>query len=283
VVERLAEEIRRAAESGEPVHLRSGGAVTLVMPISTSVAAPGVLVIDGAAGWPRTIEMEAELLGALARQVGLALDRAAAMSERHQLVLAKDRDRIARDLHDLVIQRLFATGLQLQGARGARVEELRHRVDEAVQELDVAITDLRATIFELGRGASRSLREEVRALVSEYAAVLGFLPLLRLVGPVDRALAPAALDQLLLTLREALSNIARHAAASRATVELLATPAWFILRVTDDGGGIDLEALEGPSGLGNARHRAEELGGRLSVGPAPTGGTRLEWVVPVLA
>ncbi|UMG92974.1 sensor histidine kinase [Nocardioides sp. TF02-7] len=197
--------------------------------------------------------------------------------------MAKDRDRIARDLHDLVIQRLFATGMQLQAARSsADLDGLRERVDEAVAELDTAIDDLRATIFELGRGGGRSLHEAVRALIGEYAPVLGFLPVLRTTGPVDTALAPEVADGVLMTLREALSNVARHASASSASIDLEASPGRFTLRLTDDGCGFDPDTVTRGQGLDNAAHRAEALGGRVDLTSAPGEGTRLTWTVPAL-
>jgi signal transduction histidine kinase len=284
-VTRLDDQIRAAAASGELVAVSTGsGRATIIVPIHTELAPAGVLLLDHhPQTWAPLRDLERDLLGAFADHLGLTLDRAQAMRERHELLVAKDRDRIARDLHDLVIQRLFATGVQLQSVRNAGdLEALRDRVDEAVTELDTAISDLRATIFELGRGGGRSLHEEVRALIGEYAPVLGFLPALRTSGQVDGALAPAVGDGLLMTLREALSNIARHAQASSTTVELTATSRWFALRVTDDGIGFDPGSVPRGHGLDNAVHRAETLGGHVDLRSAPGEGTRMEWVVPTI-
>lgn len=279
----VAGRIRLAAETGEMFRIaQDSGLSTLVIPLRTQLAAPGVLIVDGAAAWSSDRGLEAELLEAFAKQAGLALDRAHAIDERHELLLAKDRDRIARDLHDLVIQRLFATGLQLQSLRSqSSLDEAQAGIADAVAEIDHTIKDLRSTIFALGRG-NGSVREEVRTLIDQYAAVLGFLPSLRTTGPVDVVLPPRMVEQLLLVLREALSNVARHARATSVAVELRAFDDWFVLAVTDDGIGLAGEAFPGGHGLGNLRHRAEALGGHMRVTPVDPHGTRLEWIIPTV-
>jgi len=194
-------------------------------------------------------------------------------------VLAADRARIARDLHDLVIQRLFATGLQLQAAQGRDQGEMAAALADGVRQLDMTIRDLRATIFELGRGIGPRLSDEVRALCEEYAVVLGLVPILRFNGEVDEVLTPAVRDQVLLTLRESLSNVARHARATNVAIDLQASPAWFMLRVTDNGVGFGGESNPG-SGLDNVRVRAERLGGVVRSGDVEPHGACLVWLVP---
>ena len=275
----LAERFQEAAATGQPVRV-AGEPTDLIVPLHTELADRGVLLLRLADGPIPTRGLEADLLQAFAGQVSLALDRSHALGERHELLLAADRDRIGRDLHDLVIQRLYATGLQLQAARaGEDPERMAAGLAAGVRELDLSIRDLRATIFELGRGIGQKLRDEVRALNTEYATVLGFLPTLRTSGPVDSVLSGTAHDQLLLTLREALSNVARHARATEVQVELTASADWFMLRVTDNGVGIGEDAGPG-SGLVNARHRAEKLGGLLRLVPGAGRGTALTWLVP---
>lgn len=282
LLDAVEDEVRRARETGEVFRLeRKADRVTIVVPMRTQLARSGVLIGDHLHGTRAPRADELELVRAFADQLGVTLDRAAAFQERHELLLAKDRDRIARDLHDLVIQRLFATGMQLHGAVQLDPDELRARVGDAVSELDVAIRDLRSTIFELGRGGSGALLDSARALLRDYSAVLGFVPLLRSSGPVDHAVQAVTADQLLLALREVLSNIARHAEASAATVELSAGSAWLSLKVTDDGRGFDTETVTTGRGLGNLRHRAESLGGELKVTSGPGAGTTVEWIVPV--
>jgi len=280
----VADQIGRAAR-GELVEIRTDdGLATLTVPVRTELAAAAVLLVDEASTWGQLDRVERDVISALADHAGLTLDRAEALRERHELLLAKDRDRIARDLHDLVIQRLFATGMQLQGARNlGSLGAVRTRIDEAVAELDVAIGDLRATIYELGRGGRQSLHQDVRALISEYEPVLGFLPLLRLSGQVERSLTPEATDGLLMTLRESLSNLARHARATSAKVELTASAGWVTMRVTDNGVGFDPVAIDRRSGLDNARHRAETLGGHFAIESSEGAGCRIEWVVPAIS
>ncbi|MFT4289492.1 GAF domain-containing sensor histidine kinase [Nocardioides sp.] len=268
---------RLAAVAGI-VRVAQGDSATLIVPLPTERAPVGVLLLQRAGSWAVLRGLERELLVSFAGQVGAALDRARTAAAREGRVLAGERDRIARDLHDLVVQRLYAVGMRLQGARRdpARLDDV---VGSAVTELDQVIRDLRATIFELGHGGGLSLREEVRALVGEYAGVLGFVPSLRHTGPVDAALSAEAAGQVLLTLREALSNIARHAGAGSARIELTASREWFMLRVVDDGTGLPT-ALGHGSGLANARHRADKLGGVMRLGPAHPRGTSLAWLIP---
>ena len=195
-------------------------------------------------------------------------------------MLVADRERIARDLHDLVIQRLFATGLQLQGARRLVADgDVRDRLDAAVADLDVTIRDIRSTIFELQRSHDESLRADVRGVVREYVPVLGFTPLVRSTGPVDTTATPVVGAQLLAVLREALSNVARHAEADAAVIEVEATGQQLALRVTDNGRGVPVDRRE--SGLRNVRRRATELGGTVQLLAEEPHGTRLEWTVPL--
>jgi len=192
----------------------------------------------------------------------------------------EDRERIARDLHDLVIQRLFAAGMGLQAAR-ARTDDpdVIKRVDDAVDQLDETIREIRTVIFGLQSEQSRppGLRSDLLDIVADECSALGFEPRLRFDGPID-GLSDELCDHLRATLREALSNVARHAAASSAEISL-SVDNRVSLRVDDDGVGIP----EGPRsghGLANMRERAERLGGSLRAVPRPGGGTTLEWVVP---
>jgi signal transduction histidine kinase len=199
--------------------------------------------------------------------------------------LAAERERIARDLHDLVIQRLYAAGMQLQAVRRTgSVDPARvgAAVEATVRDLDTTIRDLRAVVYELRRSRSRSMLAEVRALLQEYGAPLGFAPALRFSGPVDAVLDGEVGDHVLATLREVLSNVAKHARASAAQVELHVSTAWAMLRVSDDGVGM-APAAAGVlgSGLGNLRARADGLGGVMRIGAATPHGTCVEWLVPV--
>ena len=283
VVADLASQIADAEQKQEVavVPHAEHGTVVLV-PLRAQIAPGGVLLValgDGRSGLEAE---EVDLLASLADQASLALDRAEALADREELALVADRDRIARDLHDLVIQRLFATGLQLQGARRiAMSDEVRERLDSAVLDLDTTIRDIRSTIFELQRVGERSLRADVRDLAKEYVPVLGFTPLVRTTGPVDTAVGDELGQQLLAVLREALSNAARHAEASAAVVEVEVTQDRVLLSVTDNGKGIPGERQE--SGLRNVRRRAADHGGAVRLLKEEPHGTRLEWSAPLSA
>jgi signal transduction histidine kinase len=191
-----------------------------------------------------------------------------------------DRERIARDLHDIVIQRLFATGLQLQGvAAMVGTGPVTDRLDQSVAELDDTIRAIRGTIFELQDRRGDSLRAAIRSLVKEYVPVLGFSPVVRTSGPVDTMVPPALGSQLLAVLREAISNVARHALADGAEIDVVVSADRIELRVADDGVGLPAEVHE--SGLRNVRRRADDLGGTLEVSPVGARGTVLVWRVPL--
>ncbi|GIF97599.1 sensor histidine kinase [Catellatospora citrea] len=218
------------------------------------------------------------LLTAFAGQAGLALQRARAREDREQLIVLSDRERIARDLHDVVIQRLFATGLQLQtvASLAAARPELASRIGAAVDALDTTIRDIRGAIFELRSPAGQSLRAEVRALVDDATESLGFRPDLVLDGPLDSAVPEELHADLLAVVREALSNVVRHAGASRVRVEVRWDGGELTVAVADDGRG----GATPRGGLVNLGERAALRGGQLLVGPGDPAGTVLRWQVP---
>ncbi len=221
-----------------------------------------------------------DLFAGFADQVALWLDRTQALAERQELAVISDRERIARDLHDIVIQRLFATGLQLQGvAAMVGAGPVTDRLDTSVADLDDTIKAIRGTIFELQDRRGDSLRAAIRSLVKEYVPVLGFSPVVRTSGPVDTAVTPELGSQLLAVLREAISNLARHALADNAEIDVVVSGDRLDLRVADDGVGLPAEVFE--SGLRNVRRRAHDLGGTLEVTPVGERGTLLHWRVPL--
>ncbi|MEO5709754.1 MAG: GAF domain-containing protein [Nocardioidaceae bacterium] len=281
LVGELEEHIDRAQEHGDLVVVPRGDQGTAVLvPLRAHLVDTGVMLVVLGAGRGTLAPEEAELLASFADQASLALDRAQAVSDREELMLVADRDRIARDLHDLVIQRLFATGLHLQGARRtATGDDIKARLDEAVADLDVTIRDIRSTIFDLQVPHVASLRAELRGVVREYVPVLGYTPLVRTNGPLDTAVASAIGAQMLAVLREALSNVARHAEADAAVVEVEVAGNEVTLRVTDNGHGLPAERRE--SGLRNVRRRAADLGGTVRFHQEEPHGTRLEWTVPL--
>ena len=258
------------------------GHTTMVLPMRGHLIGSTVLLVllEAQQSLLRQPAKEHELIMSFAEQASLTLDRLQARADREELAIVSDRDRIARDLHDLVIQRLFATGLQLQGIRAQAVlPAVQKRLDRAVEDLDTTIRDIRSTIFELQHRDETTLRAEVRALVDEYVPVLGFSPSVRTSGPVDTLVDPLVGAQLLAVLREALSNVARHAGASRTSIELEAETSGVLLRVTDDGGGLPADRHE--SGLRNVRRRATEHYGAVRLSSAEPHGTILEWQVPL--
>ena len=197
----------------------------------------------------------------------------------YQVGMVADSDRIARDLHDVVVQRLFAIGLQIEHISTVVADpSVAAALSRAVDDLDETIRYIRTTIFQLQQD-HQSLRGGCLDLVAEYARVLGVAPDLEIRGPVDHTVPDRCRDDVLAVLREALSNVARHAAASSVAVEVVASASDLTLTVVDDGVG--LPALRVESGLRNARQRAEVYGGTLSLSGAVPNGTRLVWSVPL--
>jgi signal transduction histidine kinase len=267
--------------ASERSDLTVGGLAATVIPLRAHLAKAGVLVALFDAT-PGTDVEQGELLSSLADQAGLALDRAQAVADREELAVISDRERIARDLHDVVIQRLFATGLQLQGVASLTGDgEVRARLDRAVDDLDVTIKAIRGTIFELQHPGADSLRAEIRELVREYVPVLGFSPVVVTSGPLDTVVPAEVREQLMPVLREAVSNVARHALADSAHIEVRADHGELLLTVVDDGIGVSDERLE--SGLRNVRRRAAELGGSVELARNVARGTTLVWRVPLPA
>ena len=266
---------------GDPVRTtRVDDAGVVVVPLRSHLAPVVALVAVTRPGDALPDVQDRDLFAGFADQVALSLDRTQALSERQELAVISDRERIARDLHDIVIQRLFATGLHLQGLAAVAADGgVRDRLDRAVTDLDDTIKAIRGTIFELQDRRGDSLRADVRKLVKEYVPVLGFTPTVRTSGPVDTAV-PAELGvQLLAVLREAISNVARHALADDAQVDVTVAGDRLELRVADDGVGLPDDVSE--SGLRNARRRADDLGGSLEVARVGERGTVLTWRVPL--
>ncbi|HZU73200.1 MAG TPA: PAS domain S-box protein [Acidimicrobiales bacterium] len=221
----------------------------------------------------------------LMRDISARLRAAAELAEarrvHEELLLVSDRERIARDLHDLVIQRVFAAGIGLQSvARLAEPPEVAMRILAVVDELDDTIREIRSTIFSLEseRRVVAGLRSRVMALASRSAGGLGFEPAVRFTGPVDSLVPDEVAEHVVAVVREALSNVARHAQASSVTVEVIVGPDELRLQVTDDGKG--LGQPDRVSGLRNLRERAESLGGSLELPPVDAG-TVVVWRVPL--
>ena len=270
------ERVARAARE----HMPLGPAI--ILPLGAPGDVRGVFTVGRDTGAMPLAHEAVEMVLTFAAQAGIALELAEHRQDAERLAIFQDRDRIARDLHDLVIQRLYATGMSLQGAMPLLTRpEAATRVSTAVDALDETIREIRSAIFSLqSRGDARQhgLRARVLEVVDEMTAALGFAPSLRLVGPLDEAVPAGAGEQMLSALREALSNAARHAAASRVDVTVEVRDE-LILRVRDDG--IGMGQITRRSGLANLAERAADLGGKLVIGPAEGQGTHLDWRVPV--
>lgn len=257
----------------------------MLVPLIASGGTVGVLALVRAEGRPPFSPDELDMADTFAGHAALALELARAQSDGRRLAMLEDRERIARDLHDQVIQRLFATGLGLHGlSRFMTDEKGLGRLDGYVRDLDATISAIRTTIFDLHRTPEEhgSVRAGVLDVVNAEVAALGFEPRVRFEGPID-ALVPARIsEQVQAVLGEALSNAARHAHASAVDVHLVADPGQVMLRVTDDGRGISPEAAQRRSGLANMEKRAVLLRGTCTVGPGPERrGTRVDWRVPL--
>jgi PAS domain S-box-containing protein len=216
---------------------------------------------------------------ASAAAVVLALGRA--RQELEELKMTTEHERIARDLHDTVIQKLFALGMGLQAAHRIAEGQVRDRVDAAVEGIDEVIREIRETIFDLGHpnSAASPVRHGMRQVIAETTPVLGFTPRLAFRGPVESEITDEVLPHLLSVTRESLSNVARHAQASAVDVVVQAGNGLVTLRVADDGIGITVSNSAG-YGLENMRNRAEQLGGSLSISVRNPAGTVLTWSVP---
>nr|WP_202500432.1 GAF domain-containing protein [Streptomyces sp. SID5476] len=255
----------------------------VAVPIGTTGGVRGIVLLVREAGRTVFMEKETEPLQGFAAQAAVAMELAERRADAAQIAVLQDRDRIARDLHDLAIQRLFATGMTLQSAgRFIDHAEASERVLRAVDDLDETIKIIRSTIFGLrardGISGPR-LRSQVVRAVGEAASVLGFAPGLRMDGLLDTHVPRETAEHVVAVLGEALTNVARHARADRVGVALETDGREVRLTVTDNGVGIPPGGRR--SGLGNMAERAQQLGGELQLSSPATGGTTLVWRVPV--
>lgn len=224
--------------------------------------------------------IELELTVVFATQMGLALELMESRAHRERVALLDERDRIARDLHDHVIQRLFAVGLTVQDVANHLGGEQARRLLAGVDDIDGTIAQIRSTIYRLSGpmlAAESSLRVRVARLLEELEPVLGFRVELTIRGPVDFGMDDDLAQDCLAVLREALTNVARHAGATRAAVAIAIGTGRLEIEVCDDGRGMGRPARR--SGLANLRVRAEQRGGSLLVASGARG-SRLTWTIP---
>jgi signal transduction histidine kinase len=272
---RITQTVIEAADAGP----------ALFVPLGTEDAGVGTLVVTNKQHSQPFSEETITLLESFAGQAALSLRLGAAARDREQLAVLGDRDRIARDLHDLVIQRLFATGMSLEGAvRGMQPATAVDRVQRAVDDLDTTIKEIRSTIFALQSPApiaGEGLNAALRHAVGSASSSLGFDPRIEIEGPLDTTVPLHVGEQLLAVLREALSNAARHAEATMVAVRVAVSHTDVVLSVQDNGIGLPVAGHR--SGLTNLARRAKDLGGRFDARPTESGegGTLVEWRVPL--
>jgi signal transduction histidine kinase len=276
--EDLVEVVLSAVADGGPV------GAAMVVPLGERDAATGVLGVVLSADAPPSDVQATRMLEGFAGQAAVALELSEARRLGERVALSEDRDRIARDLHDLVIQRLFASGMQLESTvRLIDDEVAAGRVRQVVDDLDTTIREIRSAIYSLQNPRSErgeGLRSRVLAVTDEAATTLGFAPSVRFGGPVDSLVGQKIAEQLLAVLIEALSNVARHAGATKVDVVVTAADGGVVVEVVDNGVGLPKGGRR--SGLANVADRAAALGGSFTAAAAADGGgTQLLWQVPL--
>jgi signal transduction histidine kinase len=253
----------------------------MVLPLMGTERVRGTLVVGRARGRRPFSAAETEMAATFANHAALALELAETRADQQRMLLLDDRARIARDLHDHVIQQLFASGLTVQGVIARLGDDVAiARLEEVIAGLDDAIRQIRSSIFQLRLQESAGLRATVLAVVSDVRDSLGFDPEVHFSGPVDSVADASLAEDVAAVVREALANVARHAGATAASLDVSATNGRLEVAVEDDGRGLGESARR--SGLVNLRWRAEERNGELVVGAGIGGrGLSLLWAVPL--
>ncbi len=256
----------------------------LGVPIKVRDDVYGNLYLTDKMGWTEFTGDDEALIGALAAAAGIAIENARLHKRVQEVAVYEERDRLARDLHDTVIQRLFAIGLSLQSmAANPSAGADTDRLTATIADIDDTIRQVRTSIFELGTDTiGRGLRDNVLSLVGDLKPVVGFDIHASFEGAVDTAVPDVVSEHLLAVIREAVTNIGRHAEASTATVGISVRDGSCRLQVTDDGRGMAGSEREGGLGLANMGRRAEKLHGEFHIESPATGGTIMIWQVPTL-
>ena len=256
----------------------------MVLPLHGDAEVRGVLTLVRLRGRRGFTDSDLRMAASFASHASIALELADAAAAEQRLVLLEDRDWIARDLHDHVIQELFSIGLSLQGvAMTLGLDQpLGERVQQRVDDIDRTIRRIRTSIFAL-RGpldaTTGGLRDALLAVINDLTPLLGFAPHASFTGLVDIAIDAQLAADLEAVVREALTNVVRHAQARSVDIDLSATTDDVVLSVSDDGVGLGDEQRR--SGLDNLRRRAEWHGGSISVTSNGSGGTTLSWKAPL--
>jgi signal transduction histidine kinase len=220
------------------------------------------------------------LLASFADQAVVAIEFSENQNARRLVDVLEDRDRIAHDLHDLVIQRLFATGMSLQGSlTWVTHPEARRRVQKAVVQLDQTVLEIRTSIFDLQTDlGDAGLRRRLLDIVAELTEGAELTPAVRMSGTIDNLVPDYIGEHAQAVVRETVSNAVRHARATELTLTVEAGDA-LVISMVDNGGGMPSKVAR--SGLRNLEERAVSLGGGLTVADEPGGGTRVTWQVPL--
>ena len=254
----------------------------LLARLGTEGAAHGLMVLVRDKGQPRFSSLAAELIASYCSQAALALELAHAHRLREQLMLYSDRDRIAQDLHDVVIQRLFAAGLNVQSLARFIVDSPGlARIGAITNELDATIKELRETIYSLraSSGETDLLGSRIVNTVQKVSKVLPFVPRIVLSGPIDSQVSADLAEHVLAVVSEGVSNAVRHAQAGKIDVNVAAGDGMVSVTVRDDGCGI--AATGGRSGLANMQARAVALGGDFQLESVVGQGTNFHWSAPL--
>jgi signal transduction histidine kinase len=267
----------------QPMVSVAGVGPMILVPLALRTSAAGVLALGRVAGRPGFGTADIPLLESFAEQASLALEYARALSEISRLGMIEDRERIARDLHDGVIQSLFAVGIGLQGTAAVVGDaRLADRIQQFVTEIDRVIGDVRSYIFSLRPSvlSAGNLTNTVEQLAHEVEERTG----VTVIAEVDVSLEAALADssaQIVHIIREALSNVGRHAGATTCRVSILRNASSAIIEVDDDGRGFDVGSTRQGMGMGNLAERAEAIGGTLEVDSQPGSGTTVRVRVPL--
>jgi len=286
-------------DTGEPVKLadaeetgRFGGRTiylagrvlvgpVMVLPLIGRQEVRGSLVVCRGRGRRPFSQVDMEMATTFSNHASTALELAEARRDQERVLLLEDRARIARDLHDHVIQQLFAAGLMVQ-ATTAHLDSERDvaTLSDVVTSLDEAIRQIRISIFQLQPASVTGFRSAVLDVVGEVRPALGFDPRLELEGPLDSLSTDELIRDVTAVVREALTNVAKHADATAALLKVHATTAQLTVTISDNGCGMG--AASRLSGLDNMRSRAEDRHGSMVVAELPDlGGTTLVWTVPI--
>ncbi len=280
---RLARLDTQPESSGFPLHHPTMTSF-LGVPIEVRDEIYGSLYLTDKLGAPEFTAEDEALVEALAAAAGMAIENARLHQRIQELAVIEDRDRMARDLHDTVVQHLYAVGITLETmAREPEAASLADRLAVLVADVGDAIRQVRSSIYELGLDEEDpGARASVIALVRSLAPVLGFKAKVLFNGPIDTVISQSVAEQLLATIREAVTNVGRHAQATETSVTVSAAGGLCRLKVIDNGVGVERSAGTGVGlGLANLRQRAERLHGGMSLVSRETGGTELEWWVPI--